>query len=75
MSHINQEDGLLYPDRDEEYHVHGYVIARIPVDYRTNTDPDSVDFETELSNNIDFFDWDNEFYLDEVQVEIVKREE
>lgn len=73
MSHINQEDGKLHPDRDEEYRIRGYVIARIPFDYRTNTGPDSVDFEIEVSKNIDFFDWDNEFYLGEVQVEIVKR--
>lgn len=72
MSHVNQNDGIRYADQGEEYHVTGYVIVRVPVDFCTSYEEGSNAFEDDLWDAMDLYRSDIEDR--DLEIEIVERE-
>lgn len=61
MTHVNPDDGICYLDRNEHYHVTGYVTVKVWVDFETSSEPGDPDFEEDLNEAVaDFEDWEIE---------------
>lgn len=53
MTHLCQDDGCTYLDRNEEWHVTGYVTVKVYVDFTTTSEPGDQGFDDDLGDAVD----------------------
>lgn len=52
MTYLCQDDGITYLSGNEYYHVHGYVILKVYIEFDTTAEPGDARFDKDLDDAI-----------------------